>query len=83
LREISGEDMHTRKIRITQVAFAIVTLLTFSPLVLPIGTPTPFVMGLPRTLWAGIGISVVMATLITIIAVLKYNQLVVDDEKKA
>jgi hypothetical protein len=31
--------------------------LTFTPLVIPIGQAEPFVWGLPRTLWAGLLIS--------------------------
>ena len=36
------------------IAMIILSIITFSPLVIPEGKFTPLVFGLPRTLWAGI-----------------------------
>lgn len=36
------------------VAAIILTIISFSPLVIPIGVYLPVIWGFPRTLWAGI-----------------------------
>ena len=46
--------------------FLIVVILTFSPIVIPEYTVEPWFLGMPRTLWGGILISVVI-TLLTIL----------------
>ncbi len=43
--------------------FLVLIAVTFSPLVIPSGVATPWVLGMPRTLWAGILISVLLAVL--------------------
>lgn len=40
-----------------KIAFVGLMLLAFSPLVLPEGETTPLILGMPRTLWSGLLIS--------------------------
>ncbi|MBN2030582.1 hypothetical protein JW824_10090 [bacterium] len=42
------------------LAMVILSIITFSPLVIPEGKFTPLVFGLPRTLWTGIVVYVFM-----------------------
>lgn len=45
--------------------FLILSITTFTPLVIPVNTAEPYLFGLPRTLWVGILISILMfATLL-------------------
>lgn len=38
----------------------VLAALSFTPLVIPYGTSEPFLLGLPRTLWAGMLISILI-----------------------
>lgn len=49
--------------RITWISALIVALITFTPLVTPQGEYAPMVLGLPRTMWAGILVAVVLVVL--------------------
>lgn len=40
-----------------KVAFIALTLLVFSPLVLSVGETAPSFLGMPRTLWSGLLVS--------------------------
>lgn len=39
------------------VAISVLAAVSFTPLVIPYGVTEPYFLGLPRTLWAGLGIS--------------------------
>ena len=39
------------------VAVSVLAAVSFTPLVIPYGVTEPYFLGLPRTLWAGLGIS--------------------------
>ena len=43
--------------------FSLLVIVTFSPLVIPTGVHTPWVLGMPRTLWSGILLSFLFAIL--------------------
>jgi hypothetical protein len=42
----------------------LLTVLTFTPLVVPVGEYEPMVLGMPLTLWAGMLIALLMVVLI-------------------
>lgn len=44
-------------------ASAALCVVTFTPLVIPTGEVQPFILGLPRTLWLGIAVSVLLTGL--------------------
>ena len=50
------------------VIFVLLAIATFSPLVIPYNISTPWLFGMPRTLWAGILISILMAGLTLVAA---------------
>ncbi len=41
----------------------VVSALTFTPLVIPAGVPEPWVLGMPRTLWAGVLVTMALVFL--------------------
>lgn len=45
------------------VGVAVVSLLTFTPLVIPMGKYNPMLGGIPYTLWMGIVVAIVLVTL--------------------
>jgi integral membrane sensor domain MASE1 len=45
------------KLRLHIFLFFLLVGVTFSPLVIPEGVDTPWLFGMPRTLWAGILVS--------------------------
>ncbi|MCY3624948.1 MAG: hypothetical protein OXH71_05335 [Candidatus Dadabacteria bacterium] len=46
------------------VAVSVLAALSFTPLVIPYGVAEPYFLGLPRTLWAGLGISLAIYVLL-------------------
>ena len=48
------------------VAVSILSALSFTPLVIPYGVAEPYFLGLPRTLWAGLGISLCIYVLLVL-----------------
>ena len=48
--------------------FLLLSAVTFTPLVIPSGTETPYLIGMPRTLWAGISISISLLIVIMVAA---------------
>lgn len=48
--------------------FLLLSAVTFTPLVIPSDTETPFLIGMPRTLWAGILISICLLIVIIVAA---------------
>ena len=48
------------------VAVSILSALSFTPLVIPYGVTEPYFLGLPRTLWAGLGISLSIYVLLVL-----------------
>ncbi len=46
--------------RVAGFVVFILATLAFTPLVIPYGVAEPFVLGLPRTLWAGMLISLLI-----------------------
>lgn len=44
--------------RLCYMAVVVLSVLTFTPLVLPIGTYRPMALGVPYTLWTGILVAV-------------------------
>lgn len=44
--------------RLCYAAVIVLSVITFTPLVLPVGTYRPMVMGVPYTLWTGILVAV-------------------------
>ena len=49
--------------RLCCLAVAVLSVLTFTPLVIPPGRYEPMLGGVPLTLWAGIGIAVALVAL--------------------
>ena len=49
--------------RLCCVAMVVLSVLTFTPLVIPAGRYEPMLAGVPLTLWAGIAIAVAMVAL--------------------
>lgn len=49
-------------------AFFVTALITFSPLIIPKGVSEPFILGLPRTIWAGLMVSVIFLIITAIAA---------------
>ena len=48
------------------VAVSILSAVSFTPLVMPYGVAEPYFLGLPRTLWAGLGISLSIYVLLVL-----------------
>lgn len=48
------------------VAVFILAAVSFTPLVIPYGVTEPYFLGLPRTLWAGLGISLSIYVLLVL-----------------
>lgn len=44
--------------RLSVAAVVLLSVITFTPLVLPLGSRRPFVLGMPYTLWTGILVTV-------------------------
>ncbi|MFB6272937.1 MAG: hypothetical protein ABEL51_08605 [Salinibacter sp.] len=44
--------------RLTVAAVVLLSVITFTPLVLPLGSYQPWVLGMPYTLWTGILVTV-------------------------
>ncbi len=61
------------------VLFLLITTTTFSPLVIPHGVTEPWFLSMPRTLWLGILISILLAILTLVAAFTIKTQ----DEKDA
>jgi len=58
-----------KKIQILLVVlFLLITAATFSPLVIPQGVTEPWLFSMPRTLWSGILISILLAILTLVAA---------------
>jgi hypothetical protein len=57
------------KVRLHTIFFLIIVAVTFSPLVMPERIMTPWFLGMPRTLWAGILISLSLLVLTLIAAI--------------
>ncbi len=55
--------MKNKKICLSVVLFLIIVIITFSPIVIPANIDTPWLFGMPRTLWSGILVSFVLAFL--------------------
>lgn len=53
--------------------FLLLISLTFSPLVIPERTMTPWLLGMPRTLWMGILLSLALL-LLTLVTALRMNR---------
>ncbi len=49
--------------RLCYMAVVVLSVLTFTPLVLPLGTYEPMVMGVPYTLWTGILVALAFVVL--------------------
>lgn len=49
------------------ILFVILSVITFTPLIIAQGTTSPWLFGMPRTLWAGIFISIALF-IITLVA---------------
>lgn len=58
------------------VAVLILSVISFTPLVIPYGVTEPYFLGLPRTLWAGLLIS------LSIYVILVLAMITTDGEKK-
>lgn len=52
--------------RVLAVIVTILAALAFTPLVIPYGVAEPYVFGLPRTLWAGMLISILIYLMLII-----------------
>lgn len=52
--------------KILSLIVTILATLAFTPLVIPYGVTEPYVLGLPRTLWAGILISILIYLMLLI-----------------
>ena len=48
------------------VAVSVLSAVSFTPLVIPYGVAEPYFLGLPRTLWAGLGISLSIYVLLVL-----------------
>lgn len=48
------------------VAVSVLSAVSFTPLVIPYGVTEPYFLGLPRTLWAGLGISLCIYVLLVL-----------------
>ncbi|MCY3986101.1 MAG: hypothetical protein OXF23_03540 [Candidatus Dadabacteria bacterium] len=46
------------------VTISVLSVVSFTPLVIPYGVVEPYFLGLPRTLWAGLGISLCIYVLL-------------------
>lgn len=46
--------------------FFLLSVTSFTPLVIPNGVDTPYMLGMPRTLWGGISISIGLLIVILI-----------------
>jgi len=51
---------------LSKMLFLIVGSLAFTPLVIPRGESMPMLFGLPRTLWAGLVVSVLLLAVIAL-----------------
>lgn len=56
------------------VAVSILAVLSFTPLVIPYGVTEPYFLGLPRTLWAGLGISLSIYVLLVLAMLMSGDQ---------
>lgn len=54
------------KWKFVAVAVFILAAISFTPLVIPYGIAEPYVLGLPRTLWAGLVISLSIYALLVL-----------------
>ena len=59
--------------RLCCAAMAVLSILAFTPAVIPEGITEPGLWGLPLTLWAGMAIALIMI-LVTVIAVLVHPE---------
>ena len=57
------ENKKTLYWRLCCLAVAVLSVITFTPLVIPEGRYEPMLAGVPLTLWAGIAIAVAMVAL--------------------
>ena len=55
--------MEKKNFYIAATLFLGIVIFTFSPVVIPSGESGPWLFGMPRTLWMGIGISFCLAFL--------------------
>ena len=56
------------------VAVSILAAVSFTPLVIPYGVAEPYFLGLPRTLWAGLGISLSIYVLLVLAMLMSGDQ---------
>lgn len=52
--------------RICCAVFFLLSATAFTPVIIPEGVNTPYLLGMPRTLWAGISISIGLLIMILI-----------------
>lgn len=52
-----------QKLKAVYALAALVSLLAFTPLVIPSGVTEPWLLGMPRTLWTGILITIALVFL--------------------
>ncbi len=56
------------------VAVFVLAAVSFTPLVIPYGVTEPYFLGLPRTLWAGLGISLCIYVLLILAMLMSSDQ---------
>lgn len=55
--------------RIVGIIVIILAALAFTPLVIPYGVTEPYMLGLPRTLWSGMLISILIYVILVIVMI--------------